>query len=316
MKETYLQTARKLLIDCLGLRASETLIIVTDPSKRDIAEIVHEAGLSLGAESALTLMKERSKSGEEPPKQVAEAMKKADVCLCITKHSLTHTKARKEAAAAGVRLATMPGVTWDMFTEGAVTADYVQVKALTDRVTAILTQGKHVRIVKDGKTLEFSIENRNGVPSTGMYLNPGESGNLPSGEAYIAPVEGTASGEIVADGSAAGIGKLDSPLLLTLDRGRLTHASGAEAERLLRMLGDGDGRLLGEFGIGTNEKARIIGIVLEDEKAFGTIHVAFGSNATFGGTVEAGVHIDLVVKEPDVYIDDALLMRQGKLVGV
>lgn len=316
MEETYLQTARKLLIDCLGLKASETLIIVTDPSKRDIAEIVHEAGLSLGAESALMLMKERSKSGEEPPKQVAEAMKKADVCLCITKHSLTHTKARKEAAAAGVRLATMPGVTWDMFAEGAVTADYVQVKALTERVTAILTQGKHVRIVKDGKTLEFSIEKRSGVPSTGMYLNPGESGNLPSGEAYIAPVEGTARGEIVADGSAAGIGKLDSPLLLTVDRGRLTDASGAEADRLLRMLGDGDGRLLGEFGIGTNDKARITGIVLEDEKAFGTIHVAFGSNATFGGMVEAGVHIDLVVKEPDVYIDDALLMRQGKLVGV
>lgn len=92
---------------------------------------------------------------------------------------------------------------------------------MTEKVTALLTAGRHVRIEKQGHSLSFSIEDRNGVPSTGMYLNPGESGNLPSGEAYIAPVEGKGEGSIVVDGSVAGIGALREPMLLTVSEGRL-----------------------------------------------------------------------------------------------
>ncbi|MNC55378.1 Thermophilic metalloprotease (M29) [compost metagenome] len=103
-------------------------------------------------------------------------------------------------------------------------------------------------------------------------------------------------------------------MVLTVEQGRLTAAEGEGGDRLLEMLGAGDGRLLGEFGIGTNNKARITGVVLEDEKVYGTIHVAFGSNNTFGGVVAAGVHIDAVVMKPDVYLDDKLIMRGGELL--
>jgi leucyl aminopeptidase (aminopeptidase T) len=260
------------------------------------------------------MMKPRQKSGEEPPVLVAEAMKQADVVICVTEHSLTHTNARRDAVFVGARVATMPGITLDMFSEGAITADYAKVKEVTNKLTKVLDSGGLVKIVKDGKELTFSIEGRRGVASTGVHLNPGDSGNIPSGESYIAPVEGTASGQIVVDGSIAGIGKIDSPLLLTVEKGRLVGAEGPYAEELITMLGEEEGRQLGEFGIGTNDKARITGIVLEDEKVYGTIHIAFGSNLTFGGTVDAGVHIDLVVKQPDVYIDDQKLLNNGKLV--
>nr|WP_254223287.1 aminopeptidase [Brevibacillus parabrevis] len=299
----------------MALKANESFLVVADEPKRELGEALWEAGKQLGAESVLMVMTEREKSGQEPPVAVAAAMKSADVVVCVTEHSLTHTKARKEAAANGTRLATMPGITADMFLEGAISADYAQVKVLTEKVTELLTAASTVRIEKAGKSLTFSIAGRNGVPSTGMYVNPGESGNLPSGEAYVAPLEETAEGQILVDGSIAGIGKIDSPLLLTIEKGRITQAEGASAERLLQILGDQDGRLLGEFGIGTNDKARITGVVLEDEKVYGTIHVAFGSNNTFGGTIVAGVHIDLVVKDPDVYLDDTCIMKSGKLLG-
>ncbi|MBH0330611.1 aminopeptidase [Brevibacillus brevis] len=312
---TLIESSKAILINCLALQANETFLVVADERKRDIGEAIWEAGKQLGAEAMLMVMKEREKSGQEPPAAVAAAMKSADVVVCVTQHSLTHTKARKEAAANGTRLATMPAITEDMFLAGAISADYTQVKALTERVTEMLTRASTVRIEKAGKSLTFSIADRNGVPSTGMYVNPGESGNLPSGEAYIAPLEGTAEGQIFVDGSIAGIGKIDSPLLLTVQNGRITEAEGTSAERLLQMLGDQDGRMLGEFGIGTNDKARITGVVLEDEKVYGTIHVAFGSNNTFGGTIVAGVHIDLVVKEPDVYLDDKCIMKNGKLLA-
>lgn len=312
MNDQLVKISKNVLQKCLGLKKDECFLVVSDDIKKDLGKSLYEAGKQLGAESMLMTMKERAKSGEEPPASVAAAMAAADVVVCITEHSLTHTRARKQAAAAGARLATMPGITEDMFLEGAISADYSKVKELTERMTEILTNGKNVRIEKDGYTLSFSIDGRSGVSSTGLYLNPGESGNLPSGEAYIAPVEGTARGQILIDGSFAGIGTLESPVLLTIDQGRIVEAKGGVAERLLKMLGSGDGRFLAEFGIGTNDKARITGVVLEDEKVFGTIHTAYGSNNTFGGMISAGVHIDGVVKQPDFYIDDQLIMKNGE----
>ncbi|WP_431089763.1 aminopeptidase [Paenibacillus sp. 8b26] len=314
MSQQRVEISKNVLQTCLGLTAGETLLVVTDDDKKELGESIYEAGKALGAEAAILTMKVRSKSGEEPPAPVAEAMLRSNVVVCVTRYSLTHTHARKQAAAAGARLATMPGMTDDMFMNGAIAADYPKVKALTEEVAALLTAAKQVRIEKDGYSLSFSIEGRNGVPSTGMYLNPGESGNLPSGEAYIAPLEGTAQGQIVVDGSVAGIGALKEPLLLMVENGRLTAAEGEAGQPLLEILGDGDGRMLAEFGIGTNDKARITGVVLEDEKVYGTIHVAFGSNNTFGGTIAAGVHIDGVVQRPDVYLDDRLIMKAGQLL--
>jgi len=313
MNRQLVEISKNVLQNCLGLKAGETFLIVTDEVKKALAESVYEAGKSLGAETMLALIQERERSGQEPPAPIAAAMAASQVVLCITEHSLTHTQARKAAVAAGARLATMPGITEDMFLEGAIAADYFRVKELTEKVTEVLNQGKQVRIEKGGYSLTFSIEGRNGAASNGLYLNPGESGNLPSGEGYIAPVEGTAEGQILIDGSLANYGKLSSPLLLTVEKGRIVKAEGEASDWLLGVLGDGDGRQLGEFGVGTNEKARITGVVLEDEKVYGTIHVAFGSNNTFGGTISAGVHIDGVVTKSDVWIDDRKIMENGVL---
>lgn len=302
-----------ILKKCLGLKAGETFLVVTDDLEKGLAEPLYQAGQALGAESMMMVMKERKRSGEEPPRAIAVALAEADAAVCITQYSLTHTKARKAAVAGGTRLATMPGITEDMFLKGAITADYDEVRALTGQVTGLLDRGRQVMIEKEGHRLTFSIDGRKGIPSTGVYRNPGESGNLPSGEAFIAPVEGTASGEILVDGSVVGVGRLGSELLLTVEKGRLVGAEGEGAERLLQILGDGKGRSVAEFGIGTNRWARITGNVLEDEKVYGTVHIAFGSNLTFGGTVEAGVHIDCVFKHPDVTIDGQTLMKQGEI---
>lgn len=313
MEHPLLIASRNILTSSLGVHTGETLLVVADRGKKEIAEALCEAGEQLGAEVVMMLMQERQKDGEEPPAPIREAMKQAQVVVCATEYSLTHTEARRQAAIHGARIATMPGITADMFLEGAITADYETVQKRTNLVTACLTQGREVTIKKDGRILRFSIEERTGVPSTGVYRNPGESGNLPSGEAYIAPVEGTASGEMIVDGSIAGIGKVSEPVLVTIEKGRIIGASGQEGSRLLALLGEENGRILGEFGIGTNDRARVTGNVLEDEKVYGTIHIAFGSNRTFGGMIEAGVHIDLVVHHPDVKIDGKLILSEGRL---
>lgn len=309
-----IETCKNLLTCNLAVKDGETVLIVTDDVKQSIAELFVKAGRELGVETVLMSMKERIKSGEEPPAVIHYAMGMADVVLCVTEHSLTHTDARKNAASNGARVATLPGITLDMLKEGAITANYEEVRQLTERVTSLLDTAEEVVVEKEGKALTFSVKGRNGINSTGMFTKKSESGNLPSGESYIAPVEYTATGSIIVDGSVAGLGVLTEPIQLELAEGKIVGANGSPAGELLEILGSGDGRLLCEFGIGTNKCAHVIGNVLEDEKVYGTIHLAFGSNHTFGGTINAGVHIDCVIHYPTVYLDGTLIMREGELV--
>ena len=153
--DQLIEISKNLLKNCLGLKEKESFLVVTDEEKQNLATKLFAAGKSMGAEAMLMVMQTREKSGEEPPDTVAAAMSHAQVVICITEHSLTHTKARKQAAAAGARLATMPGITEDMFLEGAVAADYSKVKALTERVSDVLTRGKEVRIEKDWTHAHF-----------------------------------------------------------------------------------------------------------------------------------------------------------------
>ncbi|QQO08906.1 aminopeptidase [Breznakiella homolactica] len=306
--------ARIVIADCLGAKPGETFLVVTDPSKQNIGEALYKEALELGLTAHYLLMPETGTNGAEPTTVVSEAMKHADVIVCPTRYSLTHTNARKEAAARGARIATMPGITEDMFGAGAITADYKKVAALSDKVTEILSRGENARIEKDGKILEMSLKGRNGVSSNGLYHTPGSSGNLPTGEGYIAPLEGTANGTIIVDGSLAGFGKVTGPLEITIENGKAVSFSGPEAEWMEKTLASPEARNVAELGVGTNDMARITGVILEDEKVYGTIHVAFGSNATFGGTVSAGVHIDGIILGATLSIDGQVIVRDGKVL--
>ncbi len=306
--------ARSILASSLVLKEGERFLVVTDPDQRRIGEALFEAGAELGTEAALAVMLPREANGEEPPGHVAAAMAAADVVVVPTTHSLTHTRARLQAVERGARVATMPGIAEDMFREGAITADYAEVERLTKRVAAGLDSAREALVVTGSHRLRMSVEGRNAVASTGVYREPGRSGNLPSGEAFLAPVEGTSQGELLVDGSIAGVGRLSEPVLLDVSEGELVSASGQEGERLLNLLDRfPKGRNIAELGIGTNDRARLTGVTLEDEKIYGTIHIAVGSNDTFGGTVAAGVHLDAVVLEPELYLDDRLVVGQARV---
>jgi leucyl aminopeptidase (aminopeptidase T) len=306
--------ASSILTSSLALKEGEKFLVVTDPDRRRIGEALCEAGVELGAEAALAVMLPREANGEEPPGHVAAAMAAADVVVVPTTHSLTHTRARLQAVERGARVATMPGITEDMFREGAITADYAEVERLTKRVAAALDSAREALVVTGSHRLRMSVEGRNAVPSTGVYRESGHSGNLPSGEAFLAPLEGTAEGELLVDGSIAGVGRLSDPVLLEISEGILVFTRGPDGERLLSLLDRSEGgRNVAELGIGTNDRARLTGVTLEDEKIYGTIHIAFGSNDTFGGTVAAGVHLDAVVLEPELYLDDRLVVGQGRV---
>ena len=315
MESITLEVARGVLEANLAVQIGERLVVVTDTLSEPIGRALFEAGTELGAEATLVTIPPTGRNGAEPPAAAAAAMADADVLLCPTRFSLSHTQARLQATENGARVATMPGIHAGMFRDGPITADHAEVERRTEALKALLGAARTARIDSgDGAVLTFSIEGREGRGSTGRFLTRGAFGNLPSGEAYIAPIEGTANGELVVNASAAGIGKLTEPMRLQIEKGLLVEASGSTGKHFLELLGDAPAaRNVAEFGIGTNDKARITGVILEDEKAVGTIHIAFGDNSTFGGHVQAGVPLDTVILGPEVRLDEIQILSKGEL---
>jgi leucyl aminopeptidase (aminopeptidase T) len=305
-----------ILKDSMGLSPEETVLVVTDNRLRDIGIAFYEAARPLCSEAVLMMMSERSSHGEEPPKLIAEAMKGADVVMMPTYKSLSHTKARLDACARGARIASMPQISEDMLSRIRGT-DFLQLEQDGNRWAQILTNASEVHLITEkGTDLTFSIKGREGDPDNGRYTESGIFGNIPAGEAYVAPVEGTADGTLVVDGSmAGGVGVLEQPITIRI-RGGLAREieGGREAEALtstLSRFGD-DARNVAELGIGTNPNAILSGNTLEDEKVKGTVHIAFGDNSTFGGTVVSDSHLDGIILEPTLYLDGKKCIEKGK----
>ena len=310
-----MRAARTALRQCMGLESKETCLIVTDAPLRSIGMIFWAEALELGAEAMILEMAPRQRNGEEPPRVVAEAMKSARVVLIPTSKSLSHTEARKEACKAGARIASLPGITEECMARTLV-ADYDAIAERSIDLAEVLSSGTRVHLTSAcGTDLVMSIEGRTGYPDTGQYLTPGDFGNLPAGEAYIAPVEGTASGVLVVDGAMAGVGLLAEPLVLHVEDGYVSRIEGGEGRVLLEKAIIGLGRdalNIAELGIGTNDLAVVTGKVLEDEKAMGTVHVAIGNNSGFGGKIKVQSHLDGILLSPTLEIDGKVVIQDGR----
>ena len=263
-------------------------------------------------------MAERDSHAAEPPATVAAAMLAADVVIAPTVQSLSHTAARKAASEAGVRIATMPGVTEEMLAR-VMGADMRGAAAPRRRRSARCSTAAPRRAspAPTAATCGSGWRRARSIVDAGDLSARGAFGNLPCGEGFIAPLEGTGEGTLVVDGSIAGVGRVEEHG----DAHRSRRAPDRRDRRRRRARCSScsprtapDGTNVAELGIGTNEEAILTGNILEDEKILGTAHVAFGASAAIGGTVQVPVHLDCVVLEPTVEIDGEALVRDGELL--
>lgn len=302
--------------DCLGVSPGEEVLVICNPATEPLGAQMHGEAQGAGADAVLAVIAERDSHASEPPGLVAAAMAAADVVLAPTVQSLSHTAARKAASEAGVRIATLPGVTEEMLAR-VMSADMVELRRRCAAVAGALSRGSEARIsCARGSDLRFGLEGRRAIPDAGELSAPGAFGNLPCGEGFVAPLEGTGEGRLIVDGSIAGVGRVQAPVTLTVRGGHLTESTGTAGATLLALLGahGADGANVAELGIGANEKAILTGNILEDEKILGTAHVAFGASAAIGGTVQVSIHLDCVVLKPTVEIDGEAIVRGGELL--
>ncbi len=301
--------------ECLKLSPGEEVLVVCNPSTEQLGALLRINAQGEGGEATLAVISERDSHAAEPPEAVAAAMLAADVVIAPTVQSISHTEARRAASDAGVRVASMPGVTEEMLAR-VMAADMKLLRQRGNRLGRALGTGSEARITSPlGGALRIGLGDRTATVDAGAISKRGAFGNLPCGEAFIAPVEGTTEGTLVVDGSIAGIGLLETPVELTIEGGHLREATGEDGARLMELLTEHgpDGTNVAELGIGTNEEAIVTGNILEDEKILGSAHVAFGASAAIGGTVQVPVHLDCVVLEPTVEVDGATLVEAGEL---
>lgn len=198
----------------------------------------------------------------------------------------------------------------------AINIDYRELRNRHRKIIQSLGRAREIRVTtKKGTDLTLSIRGNSAISSGGNFSEPGTGGNIPAGEVYIAPVEGTGEGRVVVDASSRSrmsTSVMRNPMVINISKGSISSIEGGKEARLLEESLDWARKKatypervskLCELGIGTNMNAKVIGATIIDEKAMGTAHVAFGSNHWFGGTIKTIVHFDQVFWNPVIYAD-------------
>lgn len=251
----------------------------------------------------------------------ANKKKAVDVVIALSYYSTSHTKFRDILnKICGTRYASMPLFDKEMLT-GAMMVNWKRMLERTHKIAKMVNRSDHIEIeTPNGTFITFSKRGRKAKEDTGMITKPGQFSNLPAGEVFLAPLEGTAKGTLVLEWAPTR--KLKKPVFLHIEKGLVTKVEGNEkyVDFLKKKLSERkENRNIAELGIGTNDRASRPDNILESEKIIGTIHIALGDNSTFGGTVKTSFHQDFVFFKPTVtliYKSGLMrtLMKEGNIL--
>lgn len=242
-----------------------------------------------------------------------------EIIIAMSNNSTSHTRYRSLACAAGCRFASLPHFDPDMF-HTSMTVDWRALADRTAKLVEVVNRSEWIRVTTpNGTDMMICKEGRLAEGDDGMLVAPGSFGNLPAGEAYLAPLEGKSHGIMVLEWGPTR--KLDEPLRLTVENGVVTNIDGKDEHRQKlegKFAENPNCRNIAELGIGTNDKASRPDNVLEAEKILGTIHIALGDNTGFGGTVSAPFHEDYVFYQPTLTAiladgSEQVIIAAGKL---
>ncbi len=232
----------------------------------------------------------------------------SDIIIALSNNSTSHTNFRKLACLAGARFASLPHFDPDMFAT-SMTVDWHALAKRTSRLVDAVNRAEWVELnCPNGTIMNICKKGRKAEGDDGLLTVEGSFGNLPAGEAYLAPLEGESYGRMVVEWGPTS--KLSKPLIITIKKGKVENIEGDDPlrSRLEAKFAENQNcRNLAELGIGTNDKASRPDNVLEAEKILGTIHLALGDNTGFGGNTAAPFHEDYVFYQPTL----TLIMPDG-----
>lgn len=341
--ENLINSARNCVKECMGIGPGENVLIITDTKRLKIAEALRHAAMEIDANVSVVLLPDPGQRREKPITKLDEmlvsALKASDVVLTPITDIVRETRpfripiiemAGKEKL---FRLGHMIDIEERSFIDGGLTANYIEIEELTDLLAEILSKARKITIISgngESKKLEANLGGWEEIASSdcGILKREGSFGNLPAGEAYIAPTKYfDINGEVSINLFADSVGRLLTPIILTIVNGLVLKIDGSGddykkfEEMLIKAEKEADEqkiprenvRRVAEIGIGTNPKAKIGEVAIETEKLKGTAHIALGDNSFFGGLIKAPIHYDLIINRPTIEIDEKTIMTNGKI---
>ncbi|MEM3412044.1 MAG: aminopeptidase [archaeon] len=300
--------AKKVINQAIKIKEKERVLVVYDEKMKRIANVFKEA-LKNHEKKFFLEMPQTGGHGKEPDSIVSSALQECDVFLLLTTYSMTHTLARKTACENGARGISAPGLSLKMLS-GSVNINYEELKKSCEKFLKIL-KGKEILIqTPSGTNLKINISDREFLKDDGDLSEKGKYGNIPAGEVFTAPVEEYTDGILAIDDWR----KLKGGKVW-IKNGKIIRSEGKTGKILERTLKDAAGKnglRIAEFGLGLNKKAKICGNILEDEKVYGTCHIAFGNNLFHPkGNNSAKIHEDIVLLKPTISIDGKTILENG-----
>lgn len=322
LSDRRVRAVRHLLHHCGGLGPDDRVIVLSDATTADLAAAFVAEARTVARSVVSEQVDGLDRHGQEPPAVVAERMVASTLILSLCRYSLAHSSSRLDAAAAGARFLSMPLYDWALLDDPCVLTDFRAQGALVRSVADAFTAGSSVHLTTPaGTDLTVGIDGRVGNACPGFVERPGDLGSPPDIEANVSPIETSATGRLVVDGSITcpEIGLLERPVVVDVDDGRLRRiVDGRPADRaeLERQLHDAASarRVVAECGVGLNPDARLTGTMLTDEGALGCVHIGVGANDTVGGRNRVDFHLDLVMRDASLTVDGRPILDRGTVV--
>jgi leucyl aminopeptidase (aminopeptidase T) len=310
-----------LLGHCGNLKSGEPCLVVVDETTKHLAPDFLVAAEQLGSKAIITEVQVADRHGKEPSDHVAKLMLNAKLVLGFTKMSMAHTKARQEFCAMGGRYLSLPGYTEALINDPCILANYQAQLSLTKAITDAFTLGSRVRVTTEaGTDITLDIRGRVGNCCPGFVNDHYNLGSPPDIESNVSPVENASEGVAVIDGSVAcdEIGLLGQPIHLKIREGKIVDVKSSNPDyvhkvnNLFARIDNPKAYILAECGVGLNPLAQLTGHMLTDEGAMGCVHFGFGSNSTVGGLNDVPFHVDFIMRNGSLWIDDHQILNAGQ----
>lgn len=316
-----IEGARKVVRTLARVTAGEKVLIAADTDTVVVAEALAAAALEITPEVVTTVMRPVAVDGDEPPAVVAAAMLAAEVALLPVSYSISHSTATRNALKRGTRVLSLPATTPDQLVRGGAEADFEKASPTVRKMAERLTGASTAHLTTPaGTDCTFDLTGRSGNAHDCILDRPGKFSAFPNIEANISPVDGTAEGIIVFDGSIPNlrIGPLRAPVRCTIKQGNIvTVEGGPEADMIRKVwaeMGDAAVYNIAQLAIGLNPAIYMLtGVWAQDHGAFGTVHIGIGTSANIGGTTKAACHFDGMMYRPTLRLDGRAVLEGGEL---
>jgi aminopeptidase len=246
-----------------------------------------------------------------------------DIILCVSVYSATAplTAAAKKF---GFRGATLHGLN-DTILNTGLAVNYLEVSRETERLRQAMNRADNMEIdfILEGTHYRLFVElgGQEAQKSHGLCHQGPDIVNLPAGEVYYVPLDAFGCFPMkFEDGTLA---------ILKVEEGRVVEASLVHGDQTVinrfqeKLQVDPATGILGEIGFGT-QILPFSGADIQDEKIFGTFHLALGRNDHLDGpvTLERFIHIENAVHEdilfsesktPEIQVRQVRMEREGKI---